>query len=150
MGGFISGLTIGLFVGVSGTFLLIVGRLAFSSEGSSALSQLSRRSFVFITAALVILAATAHTMKVGKASSTLLLLLAVIAIARHGGLIQGLLATAIAAVSLSVWFFPPIGSLMIAKPHDRFTLSLFVLTASLGSRFFGERPVSVRINGFLR
>jgi K+-sensing histidine kinase KdpD len=144
MGGFISGLTIGLFVGVSGTFLLILGRVAFSTEGFSTLSRLSYRSVVFTTAMLVILAIAAHSMKLGKASSLLLLLLAVLAIARHGGLIYGLVATAVAAISLSVWFFPPIGSLMITKPHDRVALSLFLLTATLGSRFFGERRTSVK------
>jgi hypothetical protein len=83
MEGFISGLTIGLLVGVSGTFLLVVGRLAFSYEDFSALSRLLYRSFVFITAALVVLAGIAHTMKLGKTSSLLLLFLAVLAIARH-------------------------------------------------------------------
>jgi K+-sensing histidine kinase KdpD len=144
MGGFVSGLTIGLFVGVSGTFLLIIGGVAFSAEGSYALSGLSYRSFAFVTAALATLAGMAHIMKFGKASSLLLLLLAVLAIARHGGLINGLVATAIAAICLTVWFFPPIGSLMITKPHDRLALSLFLLTATLGSRFFGERGTSLK------
>lgn len=114
-----------------------------TGPGSSVLSRLSYRSFVFTTGALVILAGGAYIMKLGQASSLLLLLLAVLVIARHDGLIHGLLATAIAAISLSVWFFPPIGSLVIAKPDDRLALLFFLLTASLGSRFFGERPVSV-------
>jgi K+-sensing histidine kinase KdpD len=140
--GFISGLTIGLVVGVSGTLMLILGSAAFYGEGSSAMGRLSIRSFGLITAALVSLAWTGHMTKIGKASSLLLLLLAVLAIARYAGLVYGFVASAIAAISLAVCSFPPIGSLTIAKPHDRVALTLFLLVATLGSRFFGERGTS--------
>ena len=138
MGSFIAGLTIGLIVGVSGTFVLIIGRVAISGEGFSATSRPPYRSFIFIMAGLVSLAWSGHILKIGKASSILLLLLAVLAIARYGGLVYGLSASAIAAISLTLLSFPPIGSLMIAKPHDRFALTLFLLVATLGSRFFGR------------
>jgi hypothetical protein len=95
--GFISGLTIGLLVGVSGTLMLILGSAAFYGEGSSAMGRRSIRSFGLITVALVGLAWTGHMTKIGKASSLLLLLLAVLAIARYAGLVYGFIASAIAA-----------------------------------------------------
>lgn len=142
MGSFIAGLVTGLLLGVSGTFLLFIAALAFTGESSSALSRQSYRSFVLITAALVILAGAAHILKLDKTSSLLLLLLAVLAIAKQSGLVNGLIASAIAAVSLSVLFFPPIGSLAIKGPGDRLALALFLLIATLGSRFIGERCAS--------
>src|SRR6476661_3392224 len=87
--GFISGLTIGLFVGVSGTLVLILGSAAFYGEGSSAMRRLSSLPLVLITVGLVSLAWTGHIAKIGKASSLLLLLLAVRAIARYAGLVHG-------------------------------------------------------------
>ena len=142
MDSFIAGLVTGLLLGVSGTFLLLVASVAFSAEGSFALSLQSSRSFVYMTAAIVILAGTVHILKLDKTSSLILLMLAVLAISRQGGLVNGLVASAIAAVCLSVWFFPPIGSLMIKGPSDRLALALFLLTATLGSRLIGEREAS--------
>jgi len=74
----------------------------------------------------------------------LLLLLEVLAVSRLEGLLNGLIATAIAALILVFWFFPPVGSVMIKSSSDRLALALFLLLGTLGSRLLGrqERPAS--------
>ena len=71
----------------------------------------------------------------------LLLLLAVLGISKMEGLVNGLIATAIAAVMLA-WFLPPGGSMSIKSSSDRLALALFLLIATLGSRFLGRRENS--------
>jgi K+-sensing histidine kinase KdpD len=68
-----------------------------------------------------------------------MLLFAILAISRIEGLVNGYIATAIGAVILVVWFFPPIGSLMIKSSSDRLALALFLLIGTLGSRLLGRR-----------
>ena len=71
----------------------------------------------------------------------LLLLLAVLAVSKLEGLLNGLIATAIAALILA-WFFPPDRSLMVRSSSDRLALALFLLIATLGSRLIGRRERS--------
>jgi len=71
----------------------------------------------------------------------LLLLLAVLAVSKLEGLLNGLIATAIAALLLA-WLFPPDGSLMIRSSSDRLALALFLLVATVGSRLIGRRESS--------
>ena len=73
----------------------------------------------------------------------LLLLLAVLLVSRLEGLVNGLIATAIAALILCFWFFPPVGSLIIKSSSDRLALALFLLLATLGSRLVGRQESSV-------
>jgi len=73
----------------------------------------------------------------------LLLLLTVLAVSKLEGLLSGLIATAIAALILTFWFFPPFGSLMIRSSSDRLALALFLLIATLGSRMIGGRERSL-------
>ncbi len=75
----------------------------------------------------------------------LLLLLAVLAVSKLEGLLNGLIATAIAALILVFWFFPPVGSAMIKSSSDRLALALalFLLIGTLGSRLLGRRESSV-------
>lgn len=74
----------------------------------------------------------------------LLLLLAVLVVSKLEGLVNGLIATAIAALILGFWFFPPVGTMAIKSSSDRLALALFLLIATLGSRLMGRRgnPVS--------
>jgi K+-sensing histidine kinase KdpD len=80
-------------------------------------------------------------MNIGKDASMLLLLLAVLAVSKLEGLLNGLIATAIAALILA-WFFPPDGSLMIKSSSDRLALALFLLVATVGARLIGRRESS--------
>ena len=72
----------------------------------------------------------------------LLLLVAVLAVSKLAGLVNGLIAAAIAALILGVWFFPPVGSLMVKSSSDRLALALFLLIATIGSRLIGRRESS--------
>ena len=72
----------------------------------------------------------------------LLLLLAVLVVSRLEGLLNGLIATTIAALILVFWFFPPVGTAMIRSSSDRLALALFLLLGALGSRLLGRRESS--------
>lgn len=66
----------------------------------------------------------------------LLLLFAVLGVSKLEGLLNGLIATAVATFILAYWFFPPDG-LLIRSSSDRLALALFLLIATLGSRLIG-------------
>lgn len=68
----------------------------------------------------------------------LLLLFAVLGISKLEGILNGLIATVIAALILAYWFFPPEG-LMVKSASDRLALALFLLIATIGSRLIGGR-----------
>ena len=72
----------------------------------------------------------------------LLLLLTVLAVSKLEGLLNGLIATAIAALILVFWFFPPVSSVLVRSSSDRLALALFLLIATLGSRMLGRRESS--------
>jgi two-component system sensor histidine kinase KdpD len=97
-----------------------------------------RRTFLS-TIVLLCIAAVCHRLNVGKDAATLLLLLAVLVVSRLEGLVNGLIATAIASFILGFWFFPPTGSLVIKSSSDRLALALFLLIGTLGSRMLGRR-----------
>jgi len=67
--------------------------------------------------------------------------LSVLAVSKLEGLLNGLIATAIATLILA-WIFPPDGSVMIKSSSDRLALALFLLLATLGSRLIGRRESS--------
>jgi hypothetical protein len=56
-------------------------------------------------------------------------------------LLNGLIATAISTLLLA-WSFPPDGSMTVRSSSDRLALALFLLVATLGSRFLGRRESS--------
>jgi K+-sensing histidine kinase KdpD len=93
------------------------------------------------TFVLLLIAGFCHRLGIGNDASMLLLLLAVLAVSKLEGLLNGLIATAIAALILA-WLFPPDGSLMVKSSSDRLALALFLLVATLGSRFIGRRESS--------
>jgi K+-sensing histidine kinase KdpD len=94
------------------------------------------------TIVLLCIAAFCRELSIGKDASMLLLLLAVLVVSRLEGLLNGLIATTIAAVILVFWFFPPVGTAMIRSSSDRLALSLFLLLGALGSRLLGRRESS--------
>lgn len=140
MGGFTAGLVTGCLLGVCGTFLLLSVGVAFSVDRARVFHVRSLPGTLLSTIVLLFIAAFSHRLSIGKDASMLLLLLAVLAVSKLEGLLNGLIATAIAALILA-WFFPPDGSLMVRSSSDRLALALFLLIATLGSRLIG-RPES--------
>jgi K+-sensing histidine kinase KdpD len=143
MENFMAGLATGCLLGVSGTFLLLLLGAIFSGEHSLAVDGRSLRAYSLVAIVLVLLSFSAHKFNFDKGSSMLLFLLAILAVSKIGGLINGMIASGIAALSLVVWYFPPLGSLMVKNPADRFSLALFILIAGLTSRFVGKRDRSI-------
>ena len=72
----------------------------------------------------------------------LMLLFAVLAISKLEGLLNGLIATGIAAFVLAYSFFPPAG-VLIRSSSDRLALAMFLLIATLGSRMVGSKQSSL-------
>jgi K+-sensing histidine kinase KdpD len=141
MGGFTAGLVAGCLLGVSGTFLLLSIGAAFSVDGARLFRVRSLPGTLMSTIALLLITAFCNRFSIGKDASMLLLLLAVLGVARLEGLMNGLIATTIAALVLA-WFFPPDGSLFIKSSSDRLALALFLLIATLGSRYLARRETS--------
>lgn len=142
MGGFTAGLVTGCLLGVCGTLLLLSMGAAFSGDGARVLRVRSLPGTLLSTFALLCIAAFCHRLNIGKDASMLLLLVAVLAVSKLAGLVNGLIAAAIAALILGVWFFPPVGSLMVKSSSDRLALALFLLIATIGSRLIGRRESS--------
>src|SRR5216683_5146299 len=115
MGGFAAGLVAGCLLGVSGTFLLLSIGVAFSADGARMFRVRSLPGTFLSTIALLFIAALCHRLGIGKDASVLLLLVAVLGVSRLEGLVNGLIATAISALILGFWFFPPVGSLIITS-----------------------------------
>ena len=141
MGGFTTGLVAGCLLGVCGTFLLLSVGAAFSVDRARVFHIRSLPGTFLSTIVLLCIAAFCHRLNIGKDASMLLLLLAVLAVSKLEGLLNGLIATAIAALILA-WVFPPDGSMMVKSSSDRLALALFLLLATLGSRFLGRRESS--------
>jgi K+-sensing histidine kinase KdpD len=143
MGGFTAGLVAGCLLGVSGTFFLLSISVAFSEDRGPVFRLRSVTGTFLSIIVLFIIAAFCHRLAIGKDATILMLLFAILAISRIEGLVNGYIATAIGAVILVVWFFPPIGSLMIKSSSDRLALALFLLIATLGSRLIRGRQDSL-------
>jgi K+-sensing histidine kinase KdpD len=143
MGGFTAGLVAGCLLGVCGTFFLLSVGVAFSGDGVRVFRVRSLPGTILSTIVLLCIAAVCHRLNIGKDASMLLLLLAVLAVSKLEGLMNGLIATAVAATVLCFWFFPPTGSLLIKSSSDRLALALFLLIATLGSRLIRGRQDSL-------
>jgi K+-sensing histidine kinase KdpD len=142
MGGFTAGVVAGCLLGVCGTFLLLSLGAAFSVDRARVFHVRSLPGTLLSTIVLLCIAAFCRELSIGKDASMLLLLLAVLVVSRLEGLLNGLIATTIAAVILVFWFFPPVGTAMIRSSSDRLALSLFLLLGALGSRLLGRREGS--------
>jgi K+-sensing histidine kinase KdpD len=141
MGGFTAGLVAGCLLGVCGTFLLLSVGAAFSVESAKLFRLRSLSGTLVSTIVLLSIAVFCHRLRIGTNASMLLLLVAVLAVSKLEGLLNGLIATVVATLILA-WVFPPDGSLMIKSSSDRLALALFLLIATLGSRFLGRREGS--------
>ena len=141
MGGFTAGLVAGCLLGVCGTFLLLSVGAAFSVDSATVFRLRSLSGTLLSTIALLSIAVLCHRLRIGTNASMLLLLVAVLAVSKLEGLLNGLIATVVAALILA-WLFPPDGSMMIKSSSDRLALALFLLIATLGSRFLGRREGS--------
>jgi K+-sensing histidine kinase KdpD len=141
MGGFTTGLVAGCLLGVCGTFLMLSVGAAFSEERARLFHLRSFTGTVLSAIVLFFIAALCHRLSIGMDASILLLLLVVLIISRVEGLLNGLIATGIAALILA-WIFPPNGSIMIRSSSDRLALALFLLIATVGSRLIGRREDS--------
>jgi K+-sensing histidine kinase KdpD len=141
MGGFTTGLVAGSLLGVCGTFLFLSLGAAFSVERARVSSRFpSWNSSFHLPPALF--AAFCHRVSIGKDASMLLLLLEVLVVSMLEGLLNWLIATAIAALILVFWFFPHVRSAMIKRSSDRLALALFLILATLGSRLLGHEESS--------
>jgi K+-sensing histidine kinase KdpD len=134
MGGFTAGLVTGCLLGVCGTFLLLSVSAAFSANGTRIFHLKSIPGTILSAVALLLVAGFSRRMGIGKDAAVLLLLFSVLAISKLEGLLNGLIATALAALILVVEFFPPVGSMMMTSSSDRLALALFLLIGTLGSR----------------
>jgi K+-sensing histidine kinase KdpD len=143
MGGFSAGLVTGCLLGVCGTFLLLSISTVFSGDRARVFRVRSVPGTILSTIVLLCIAAVCHRLGIGKDASMLLLLFAVLGVSKFEGLMNGLIATVVAALILAYWFFPPAG-LMITSSSDRLALALFLLIATLGSRMLGshKRPAA--------
>jgi K+-sensing histidine kinase KdpD len=91
------------------------------------------RGFAIALLPILLVAWAAYNMKLGTTVPVLLLLLTVLLIAGTSDLAAGLLATLAAAVVLS-YLLPPRDTIAIARPRDRWILTLFLLISVVGSR----------------
>jgi two-component system, OmpR family, sensor histidine kinase KdpD len=142
MGGFTTGLVAGCLLGVCGTFLLLSLGAAFSVERARVFRLRSLPGTLLSTIVLLCIAAFCHRLAIGKDASMLLLFLAVLAVSKMEGLLNGLIATVTAALILVFWFFPPVGTAMIKSSSDRLALALFLIIGTLGSRLLGRQERS--------
>ena len=139
MGGFTAGLVAGCLLGVCGTFFLLSVSVAFSGDRASLFRLRSLPWTVLSVIVLVGITLFCRRFSIGKDASMMLLLLAVLAVSKLQGLLNGLIATAIAALILAFWSLPPLGTMMIRSSSDRLALALFLLIATLGSRLIGRQ-----------
>jgi K+-sensing histidine kinase KdpD len=82
---------------------------------------------------ILLVAWAAYNMKLGTTVPVLLLLLSILVVAETLDLAASLLATLAGAVVLS-FLLPPRETIAIARPRDRWILTLFLLIAVVGSR----------------
>jgi K+-sensing histidine kinase KdpD len=143
MGGFTAGLVTGCLLGVCGTFLLLSVSAAFAGEGARVFRVSSIPGTILSAIVLLCVAGFCQWMKIGKDASMLLLLFAVLGVSKLEGLLNGLIATVIAAATLAYSVFAPADSLMIKSSSDRLALALFLLLATLGSRMIAGRQRSL-------
>lgn len=87
---------------------------------------------------VAVIAALADGLHLDKTQAILLLVAAVLLIARLAGSLYGLGASAVALGIVSFLFLPPVGSLRVSHTEDQLALLLFVVTTAIGSRLVGR------------
>lgn len=132
---FWSGLIIGYAIGAAVMCALFFFLTAIPDDFPSQATKRSSFYGFFVALIFVVaVASVARYLPLHKAIVTLLFVVLVLAIARIKGLVAGLTASAFAGFAL-LYTLPPSGSLLAANADDRVLVILFVLSASLASRW---------------
>jgi K+-sensing histidine kinase KdpD len=142
---FAVGIATGCLIGVSGTLILLFITGAGSKQISCARWQVSAHGFAIALLPILLVAWAAYTVKLGITVPVLLLLLTVLVIAGTINLAASLFATLAAAVVLS-FLLPPRETIAIARPRDRWILTLFLLIAVVGSRLIAAKTKNGRLS----
>lgn len=140
MQGFLAGLLTGCLIGIAGTLLLLLLAAGISKEHPSNGRWFSVRGMLFVLLGTPGVAIASQSLGLRRSIAVLLLMVAVLIIAKLHGLVYGLAASAVAALALSVLYLPPIGSLLVVRANDQLLLALFLLSGILGSRIIGPLP----------
>jgi K+-sensing histidine kinase KdpD len=130
---YFAGVATGCLIGVSGAFLMLL----FSSIVPEPDSPARRISFPGLASAIVavlMVAFACYWLKLGEAVSMVFLLLSMLAVARVAGNATSSVAAVVSALTLSILFLPPVGSLYIVQSSDRLLMALFLLGAMIVSR----------------
>jgi K+-sensing histidine kinase KdpD len=86
---------------------------------------------------ILAIAGFCYALNLDKTEAILILVAAVLLIARLTGPLYGLAASVLALGIISFLFLPPVGSLRVSRSEDQLALLLFVLTTAVGSRLVG-------------
>jgi K+-sensing histidine kinase KdpD len=140
MPGFLTGLLTGCLIGIAGTLLLLLLAAGISKEHPSDGRWFSARGMLLVLLGTPGVAIASHSLGLRRSIAVLLLMVAVLVIAKLHGLVYGLGASAAAALALCYFYLPPIGSLLVLRTNDRLLLALFLLSGILGSRIIGPLP----------
>jgi K+-sensing histidine kinase KdpD len=137
MTGFTPGFVLGLLVGVGGLFLIFLLGASFA-EHESRHSEVSRRNKYFAWLVPIVgAAAVCYIFNLVDSAVVIMLLLAVLAVAKIGGFGKGLLATGLCAAALAIVFLPDAGTFWIHERNDKIVVTLFLVCATLASVLAG-------------
>jgi K+-sensing histidine kinase KdpD len=140
MPNFLAGLVTGCLIGIAGTLLLILLAAGISKERPVNGRWFSVRGMLFVLLGTPGVAIASHSLGLRRSVAVLLLMVAVLIIAKLHGLVYGLAASAAAAVALCFLYLPSIGSLLVLRTNDQLLVALFLLSGILGSRIIGPLP----------
>jgi K+-sensing histidine kinase KdpD len=135
---FVSGFVVGLLAGVGGLFLLFLFGASVAEHETHCAQGFPRISYFIWLVPILGVAAVCFAFNLVDSAVVLLLLLAVLTVARFGGLARGLLATALCAVSLAIIFLPDAGTFWVHERNDQVVVGLFLGCATLGSLLVGN------------
>jgi K+-sensing histidine kinase KdpD len=139
MAGFLMGLVTGIFVGATSLFLIIIFGTTISWKDYIRKSRVTPTMLAIFGVPVVGLSIWASRLGFADAAIVLFLLIAIIAIARTGGIELALIATAVCAVSLCIVILPPPGSFFVTEKNDQIVLACFLLTATFASLVSGKK-----------
>jgi len=129
---FAAGLVLGCLLGVAATLGILLFVASLPREDTHSASRLSFSGLAIAVSAMLAIAWAAHQMKLRDGSLALLLLLIILVTSRLRGLRTALVASAFAALILTI-VFPPLWSLRVTQPRDQLLLLLFIISCALGS-----------------
>jgi K+-sensing histidine kinase KdpD len=136
--GFVTGLVFGMLIGAGGLFLVFLFGIALAERDSRLTQGFPRNNFLLWLLPILFVSVLSYSLKLVDPAVVLLLLLAVITIARLGGYGKGLLATGLCAATLAVVILPDQGTFWVYQRNDQLVVVLFLVCASLGSLLAGH------------